>query len=251
MQTVMFQKKAKYAEKMACGLQPISNIAKVSLVALTALLCISVASAQTKMNSFLIQIKNLSDYKADSWTFGEGVWVLHNQEHPLFKHGEALYLNGMKTLIERGKGHAVIANIAKHEGIAAGALFKTLDAKEKVAFVITASPGQRFSFVIPLNETNDKFIAPRGRGIKLFDLFAQPISSSATQLAHIWDGGSAYDEKPQQQKQTQGTTQKTNVKQLPDPNPSVRLVITGERPHTDGFRYPRVETILRISIKAF
>ena len=221
---------------------------------------LSTAVAQTQVKAFLVQIENKTDHRMDSWTFGEGVWVLHDQEHPLFKHGEQLYENGMEVLIEQGKAHAILKNMTFHEGVASGARFpkKILRAGEKQSFVISALPGQRFSFAIALLETNDKFLAPMGKGIALFDFFKKPLTATVTSQIRLWDGGSAHDIKPQQnvmrgttvdmrmdEKMSKGVTSTKD-----DANPATRLVTTGEKAHTDGYRYPHVETIMFVSIKA-
>ncbi len=209
--------------------------------------CISSANAdeRAKASLFLIQIKNLSDYQGDSWTFGEGVWVLHDQEHPLFKHGEPLYQNGMHTLLKHSSGLEMVRKMAMHQGIAAGAAFskKTIEAGEKISFAISVRPGQRFSFVINLHESNDKFLAPKGKGIKLFDLFSQPIvRRDFTGHTYIWDGGSSLDEDPKRENIVKTSS--------PDPNDRVRLVPTGRQVAGDGFRYPPVEDILKVYIKS-
>ena len=215
--------------------------------------------AEAQVKAFLVQIQNKTDHRMDSWTFGEGVWVLHDQDHPLFKHGEQLYDNGMEVLIEQGKAHEILKGMIFHEGVAVGARFpkKTLRAGEKQSFVISALPGQRFSFAVALLETNDKFLAPMGKGIALFDFFSNPLSATVTDQIHLWDGGSAHDTEPQQnvmrekkidlrlmRKLRDGTTKKE------DSNPATRLVTTGEKAHQDGYRYPHVETIMFVSIKA-
>ena len=214
------------------------------------------AQASAKTSIFLVQIKNLSSYRDNSsWTFGEGVWVLHDQEHPLFKHGEPLYPNGMHALLKHSRGGEVISKMAMHQGIVAGAIFskKKIEVGEKISFAITASPGQRFSFVINLHESNDKFLAPMGKGIGLFDFFSQPISGSLTGYIHLWDGGTSFDEKP-----TRESVAKTEI---PDPNDKVRLAATFDQKmamtseqksehETQGeFSYPPVKDLMKISIK--
>ena len=217
------------------------------------------AAAQTQGKIFLIQIRNETDHRTNSWTFGEGVWVLHDQENPLFKHGERLYDNGMEHLIEQGKAHEILKSMTFHEGIAVGARFpkKTLRAGEKQSFVISALPGQRLSFAIALLETDDKFLAPTGKGIALFDFFKNPLSATVTDQIHLWDGGSAHDTEPKQNivrgkiiqlrletKIRDGATTKA------DANSTARLVTTGSKAHEDGYHYPHVETIMFVSIKA-
>ena len=239
-------KKCSYAS--AYKLPILKTIAKVlTPFVLCALAQTSPASAQVKTKTylFLVQIKNLSDYRTDRWTFGEGVWVLHDQEHPLFKHGEPLYQNGMHSLLRQSEGKGVVKKLATHQGIVAGATFakKKIKAGEKISFAISVSPGQRFSFVLNLHETNDKFFAPMGDGIKLFDFFSKPISGGFTQHIYLWDGGSSHDEDPELK-----TSEKTY---MPDPNNKVRMVLTGEKKAVDGFSYPHVEHALRLSIKSF
>ena len=218
------------------------------------------SQAQAQVKAFLVQIQNKTDHRMDSWTFGEGVWVLHDQDHPLFKHGEQLYENGLEALIEQGKAHKILKGMIIHGGVVAGARFpkKIMQAGEKQSFVISALPGQRFSFAIALLETNDKFLAPMGKGIALFDFFKTPLSATVTDQIHLWDGGSAHDTEPQQnvmrgkkidmrlekKMREEATTNKA------DANSATRLVTTGEKAHHDGYRYPHVETIMFVSIKA-
>ena len=215
---------------------------------------------QARGKAFLVQIQNKTDHRMDSWTFGEGVWVLHDLEHPLFKHGEQLYDNGMKVLIEQGKAHEILKGMIFHKGVASGAPFpkKMLRAGERQSFVISALPGQRFSFAIALLETNDKFLAPAGKGIALFDFFKTPVSATVTDQVHLWDGGSAHDTKPQQNvmrgkkvdMRMEKKLSKGEATKKADSNTATRRVMTGEKAHHDGYRYPRVETIMFVSIKA-
>lgn len=107
-------------------------------------------------------------------------------------------------------------------------------------FTFQAKPGDMLSFATMLVQTNDLFYAPNGAGIDLFDNSDMPMVGNITSQIMLWDAGTEENQKPgvgldQAPRQTGANTG------LMDTNNKVRMV-------SDGFMYPSISDVIRITI---
>lgn len=107
-------------------------------------------------------------------------------------------------------------------------------------FSFSAAPGSKLSFATMLVQTNDIFYAPNGMGIRLFDSGGSPVTGDVTSQIMLWDAGTEVNEEPgfglNQAPRQSGPN--TGV----DENGVVRLV-------NDGFTYPDVSQVIRVTIE--
>ena len=88
-------------------------------------------------------------------------------------------------------------------------------------------------------QSNDLFYAPRDAGIALFDGTGQATSGDRTQELVLWDAGTEVNEAP-----GVGPSQAPRQSK-PNTGADENGVI---RPVDDGFRYPAVSEVIRVTI---
>lgn len=106
-------------------------------------------------------------------------------------------------------------------------------------FTVTAKPGDRLSFATMFVQSNDKFYAPDGGSLALFDADGKPVSGDLTAFVRLFDAGTEVDQQPgagtdqapRQKSANQGADQKGVVAEA-----------------NDGFAYPAVAEVVRLQI---
>jgi hypothetical protein len=112
----------------------------------------------------------------------------------------------------------------------------------KYQFSFSASPGDAFSFATMLAATNDVFFGPKDTGIALFDSSGAPISGDITSQISLWDAGTEGNEEP-------GIGPNTVTNQLaPNTGTAGENKVQLLSAVNDGFTYPTVSSVLKVSI---
>ena len=185
---------------------------------------------------FTVRIENLGTVLAP------GAWVTQRGGTPLFIDGQSDRGAGLEALAEDGNPAELAANLPRNSGV-----FNTpvgadspgpLTPGNAYEFSFVARPGDRLSFATMYVQSNDLFLAPGDTGIALF-IDGQPISGDITDQIGLWDAGTEVNEEPgvganQAPRQAGANTGA-------DEGGAVRLV-------DDGFTYPAVADIVRITI---
>ena len=109
-------------------------------------------------------------------------------------------------------------------------------------FTITAAPGARLSLAMMFGQSNDLFYAPEGEGIALFKR-GKPLSGDITSSFLLWDAGTEVNQEPGVGAD-QAPRQKAPNTGLPENGVVWRL-----KNVRDGFKYPRVAEVLKITIE--
>jgi hypothetical protein len=107
-------------------------------------------------------------------------------------------------------------------------------------FTVTAKPGDRLSFATMFVQSNDKFYAPAGGSLSLFNASGKPVSGDLTASVRMFDAGTEVDQQPgaggdqapRQKAANQGADQKGVVAEA-----------------NDGFAYPAVAEVIKLEIK--
>ncbi|MEZ5831445.1 MAG: spondin domain-containing protein [Dongiaceae bacterium] len=107
-------------------------------------------------------------------------------------------------------------------------------------FTVTAKPGDRLSFATMFVQSNDKFYAPAGGSLALFDANGDPISGDLTTFIRLFDAGTEVDQRPGAGSD-QAPRQKT-ANQGPDQGGVVAEA-------NDGFVYPAVGEVIHLEIE--
>ena len=185
---------------------------------------------------FTVRIENLGTVLAP------GAWVAQRGGMPFFTDGRPDRGAGLEALAEDGNPAELAANLPTNSGV-----FTTpvgadgpgpLTPDNAYEFTFVARPGDRLSFATMYVQSNDLFLAPGETGIALFT-DDQPISGDITAQIDLWDAGTEVNEEP-------GVGENQAPRQAgantgADEGGVVQLV-------DDGFTYPAVADIVRITI---
>ena len=218
----------------------------------------SVLAAGTAVaeTEFIVRIYNagtengmiLDDGTTDTPLLSWGVFAVHREPNPLFTPGQPAGNTGLEQLAEDGAIDEMVDWLAgRGDLVESGAI--TARAVQGLAAVFpgglfrakfAANPGDRFSFAVMLEQSNDGFYAPGPEGIALFDDAGEPVSGDFTEQIFFWDAGTEVNQAP-------GVGPDTGVKesgpnQGETENGVVRLL-------DDGFTYPTIPNIIKVSIK--
>ena len=107
-------------------------------------------------------------------------------------------------------------------------------------FTVTAKPGDRLSFATMFVQSNDKFYAPAGGSLALFDANGKPVSGNLTASVGLFDAGTEMDQQP-----GAGADQAPRQKAA-DQGADQNGVVAAAN---DGFAYPAVADVIRLEVK--
>lgn len=181
--------------------------------------------------------------------FSPGVWTVHTEAAQLFTPGQPDYGEGLEAIAEDGNPGTLAMNLPNRSGVVSSAAFATpagADAPGAIAsgaayeFIFTAQPGDSFSFSTMFVPSNDLIIAPGAEGVPLFNSDGTPFSGTIDTGLDIWDVGTELNGEPgigPNQVQNQPAPNTGD----PDPDNTVRIV-------NDGFTYPAIDDIIRVTI---
>ena len=229
---------------------------KKLLTLLWVVLSFATALSQTQA-VFTVRIENVStdstlrpsDGSMQPVPMSPGVWAVHTTSAPLFTPGQPDRGDGLEAIAEDGSPVMLADALAMQSGIFASNVFNTpVDADApgpllpggSYEFTFMAKPGTFLSFATMFVPSNDLFFGPDENGIALFDENGAPIAGEVTGQIMLWDAGTEANEEPgvganQVQRQSGPNTGPA------DPDSLVRLV-------SDGFTYPEVAEVIRVTI---
>ena len=219
------------------------------------------AAAGEKMNSkttFHVRIENVSTPTTLRSASGDtapapnspGLWIVHTAKQVVFTAGKPDRGLGLEAQAEDGNPAPLAASVKKAKGVIASGAFDTPVGDEKPGpalpgeayeFTFQAKAGDRLTVTTMFGQSNDLFYAPDDGGIELFEKGA-PISGDMTGRFHLWDAGTEVNEEPgfgpnqapRQAAPNTGHSERNAVRRIED----VR----------DGFSYPAVEQVIRVTI---
>lgn len=205
---------------------------------------------------FLVRIWNageensmtLEDGSKQTPLLSWGAFAVHQQPNALFTPGQPAGDTGLEQLAEDGAVNDMVAWLASRSDLVDSGEIKARPVNGQPAIYpgglfrakFKANPGDKFSFAVMLEQSNDGFYAPGPEGIDLFDADGNPISGDVTAQILFWDAGTEVNQAPglgpdtgiNEQAFDQGETE----------NGVVHLM-------DDGFTYPPVDQIIKVSIK--
>ncbi len=212
-----------------------------------------------RRTTFTVRIENVSTATTLRLSNGQtapapnapGLWVVHDEPDPLFTAGAKDRDQGLERLAEDGNPAVLAAALQSHQGIMASGTFAIPvgDAMPGPAtpgkayeFTFTAEPGQKLTFATMFGQSNDLFLAPGDRGIQLFDSKGDVMSGDITSLMDLWDAGTEVNQEP-----GLGPDQAPRQK-APNTGASERKPVQLVKDVKDGFTYPKVSDVLRVTI---
>ncbi|MBP1840734.1 spondin domain-containing protein [Formosa algae] len=200
----------------------------------------------------------LGEYTADNTgvTFpsSPGIFVVHDENTmPLFTSGSADYDLGLEHIAEDGNTAVLAENLSGLEGQISGNVFNTvvggsapgpLLPGNTYTFSFTAETGNSLSFASMLAATNDVLFTTQDTGIELFSADGTPLSGDITSMVYLFDAGTEVNEQPAIGPNT--VTNQLDADTGIDETEPVQLLSNVN----DGYDYPSVNTVLRITITA-
>ncbi|WP_321308028.1 spondin domain-containing protein [Marinifilum fragile] len=181
--------------------------------------------------------------------FAPGVFVVNHGGLPLFKDGNPDFGNGLEALAEDGSPADLNASLEGLQGVNAHGIFSVpvggsggapIFPGESYEFTFEASELDYFNLATMLVQSNDLFVAFEDKGIYLFKN-GIPVTGDVTNQLMLWDAGTEVNEYPgagnnQAPRQSGPNTGDTEVKAVMEVN--------------DGFTYPAITDLIRITITA-
>lgn len=233
-----------------------SHRSKSGLAAITALSFLAIETGSAVAAEFILRIHNAgtengmtyADGTTDAPALSWGVWVLHRGPSPLFVPGQPAGENGLEDLAEDGNPFVFDETLPRRDDVKAYGVLKarpvdglaTIYPGMLFRALLDAEPGDRLSFAIMFEQTNDGFYAFPPEGIALFDDAGQPVSADLTGQVVLWDAGTEINQ-PLGNGADNGINQSgPNVG--PDENGVVQL--TG-----NDAAYPPVASVIRVTIE--
>lgn len=139
---------------------------------------------------------------------------------------------GLEPLAEDGNAEAFIAALKGLSGVRETGMFIPGQ-----PFQVSVSPGERLVFAAMFVQSNDLFLAPSPEGLA----FPENGSADATASVMLWDAGTEVNEAP-----GAGPNQAPRQK-APNTGPAENGKVL---PVADGFVYPTVDRVIRLTIAA-
>lgn len=211
------------------------------------------AAAETE---FLVRIWNageensmtLEDGSTQTPLLSWGAFAVHTAPNALFTPGQPAGNTGLEQLAEDGAINQMVEWLAGQSHLVDSGEIKARPVNGQPAIYpgglfrakFKANPGDKFSFAVMLEQSNDAFYAPGPEGIDLFDADGNPISGEVTAQIMLWDAGTEVNQAPglgpdtgiNEQAFDQGETEGGVVRLL-----------------NDGYTYPPINAIIKVSIK--
>ena len=180
-----------------------------------------------------------------------GAWLIHKSGEPLFTQGKPDRGKGLEALAEDGNPSGLAESLAHDGNVLSHGVFNTpvgasgpgpIGPGGAYEFTVSAAPGGQLSFAMMFGQSNDLFYAPGAKGIALFDAKGQPIRGDITSKITLWDAGTEVNEEP-------GIGPNQAPRQsAPNTGPQEHGVVRPVSEVKDGFHYPAVSEVIRVTI---
>jgi len=224
------------------------------------LLLLAPVSARAADELFTVRVQNvsardilkLSNGKTSSVAVAPVLYVIHTTRAPLFTSGKPDRGQGLQALAEDGPPGPLAESLKGRPGISQVGFTDTpVGAKrpgdiwpgEAYEFKVRAKPGERLTIAMMFAQSNDLFYAPREEGIALFDASGKPISGDVTSQILLWDAGTEVNEEPGLGPNT------APLQSAPHTGRPEHGVVQPISKVKDGFHYPTVAEVLRVTIR--
>jgi len=231
----------------------------LSISVLATLLFMGGVSAQAAEAMFTVRVENvsvgnilkLSNGKTAAVTVAPVLYVIHTNRGLLFTSGEPDRGKGLEALAEDGptgplekslKGQPGIVHVGSTDTPVGASKPGDIWPGQAFEFKVTAKPGEQLTIATMFVQSNDLFYAPREEGIALFDASGKPIAGDVTSQILLWDAGTEVNEEP-----GLGPNQ-APLQPAPNTGPAEHGVVQPITEVKDGFHYPTVPEVLRVTI---
>ncbi len=145
---------------------------------------------------FTVRLENISGDSSLETAFAPGIWVIHQDNAPLYTTGQADTGLGLEALAEDGDPSELVGSLADSGYETLGAFENPIPPGDAYEFTITAAPGDRLSFAMMVVETNDVFLGTIEAGISLYRPDGTPLNGDVTESVLVWDAGTEVNQSP-------------------------------------------------------
>lgn len=215
--------------------------------------------AAMPVTQFVVRIDNVSTestLKPSNGTkapaaVAPGAWLIHKNGEPVFTQGKPDRGKGLEGLAEEGNPAGLAEALGHDPNVLSHGVFNTpvgaggpgpIGPGGSYEFTVSAASGNRLSFAMMFGQSNDLFYAPGSKGIALFDAKGQPVSGDITSKITLWDAGTEVNEEP-------GVGPNQAPRQpAPHTGPREHGVVQPISAVKDGFHYPAVSEVIRVTI---
>lgn len=193
----------------------------------------------------------LDDVAGVTVPLSPGAWVVHSDAIQLFETGEAAS-RGLEYIAEDGMPSFLVDALQSVEAVRSVGVFNTpvgadgpapIGPGGSYSFEFDAEQGDRLSFATMFIQSNDLFYGFRPEGLSLFDADGFAVEGNVTQRVYLYDAGTEVDEEPgvgpNQAPRQSGPNTGT------DENGAV-IRVEGSN---DGFSYPSVRAVIRVTVE--
>jgi len=180
-----------------------------------------------------------------------GVWAVHRTTDLLFTPGQPDRGKGLEALAEDGNPGGLTESLKHDAAVVSSGVYSVpvgtsgpgpIGSGGAYEFLVTGQPGMRLSFAMMFGQSNDLFYAPGAEGIALFDESGKAIVGDITPRITLWDAGTEVNEEP-------GVGPNQAPRQsAPNTGPRENGVVRPIAEVRDGFTYPAVSEVLRVTI---
>jgi hypothetical protein len=241
-------------KRRAFGVALLTSVALVALGPMA-----GVGRADMASQQFTVRIDNVSNENTLKPSNGAkapaavapGLWIIHRTEDPLFTPKRPDRGKGLEALAEDGNPVVLAETVRTDSDILSSGIFNVpigaagpepIGPGGAFEFTVSAAPGARLSFAMMFGQSNDLFYAPGPKGIALFDTNGRPISADLTSSVILWDAGTEVNEEP-------GVGPNQAPRQpAPHMGPRENGVVRPIAEVKDGFHYPSVSEVIRVTI---
>jgi len=179
-----------------------------------------------------------------------GLWAVHTRSRVVFTEGKPDRGLGLESQAEDGNPARLASSLAGAPGVVASGVFDTPVGDDRPGpalpgkayeFAFEAGPGDRLTVTTMFGQSNDLFFAPSDAGLPLFERGA-PLRGDITARFLLWDAGTEVNEEP-------GFGPNQAPRQpAPGTGPSERQPVRKISDVQDGFTYPAVGQVIRVTI---
>ena len=178
-----------------------------------------------------------------------GAYAVHDAGMPIFTSGMADAGRGLEAAAEDGDPSGLAAYLESLDEVSAAGAFTIPEGESSAGplfpghsfrFTVSAVPGDRLSLATMLGQSNDLFFGFGDLGLALFDGSGEAVTGDVTAQLRLWDAGTEQNQWPGAGPD-QAPRQSAADTGADDSDPAVR-------PVSDGFEYPAVSDVVRVTI---
>jgi hypothetical protein len=216
----------------------------------------ALAKKVKKEATFKVRIENISspdgvegqDGSKYVFAISPGLFVVNHKKQYFFDEGKKAEA-ALEAQAEDGNPEVLSKKLLTKVGSSYMGIFNTPVGNEKAGpllpggvyeFTFKAEEGMRFNLIAMYGQSNDLFYAPK-KSFDLFDEGGTPLSEDLTEQLLLWDAGTEKNQAP-----GMGDEQAPRQKMANTGTAENGVVGTVK----DGFLYPNIKDVLRVTITA-